>query len=76
MKDIDGGLHPAVDGQSLDETRRDSEDAETTRKRKPLKDSRQLPSSNRPQTWQDHHSEKNAEVETCGRKNPLTSSSV
>ena len=24
MEGIDGGLHPAVDGQSLDETRRDS----------------------------------------------------
>ena len=23
MKDIDGGLHPAVDGQSLDEMRRE-----------------------------------------------------
>ena len=23
MEDIDGGLHPAVDGQSLDEARRD-----------------------------------------------------
>ena len=23
MEDIDGGLHPAVDGQSLDETRRE-----------------------------------------------------